>query len=217
MPVMLIWVMFLKMVHNRQDYVTVLIQSHLICTRINKSIVSAQDIIDFWFEQTDPKFWWKKGADFDQLIADRFEVVHHMAIQGRLASWRETALGRLAEIIVLDQFSRNLYRDSPLAFAYDDQALILAQEAIQNKADQELETRQKVFLYLPFMHSESRTAHETALTLFKTPGLEFNYDFELKHKVIIDRFGRYPHRNDILGRQSSEEELKFLQEPGSSF
>ncbi len=184
---------------------------------MDKSVVSAQDIIDFWFEETGPKFWWKKDADFDQLIADRFEVAHHMAIQGKLASWRKTPLGRLAEIIVLDQFSRNLYRDSALAFAYDEQALALAQEAIHVKADQELEARQKIFLYLPFMHSESKAAHETALTLFKAAGLESNYNFELKHKVIIDRFGRYPHRNDVLGRQSSEEELEFLQEPGSSF
>ena len=184
---------------------------------MDKSVVSAQDIIDFWFEETDPKFWWKKDAGFDQLIADRFEVVHHMAIQDGLASWRETPLGRLAEIIVLDQFSRNLYRDSPLAFAYDEQALALAQEAIQNEADQELKIQQKIFLYLPFMHSESKAAHETALTLFKTPGLESNYDFELKHKVIIDRFGRYPHRNEILGRQSTAEEIEFIKEPGSSF
>jgi len=183
---------------------------------INQGIDS-DAIIKFWFEETDPKFWWKKDTDFDQIIAERFEVSHHMAIQGRLSSWRESASGRLAEIIIIDQFSRNLYRDSPLAFAYDGQALALAQEAVQSKADQELETRQKAFLYLPFMHSESREAHETALTLFKAPGLESNYDFELKHKVIIDRFGRYPHRNEILGRQSTAEEIEFLKEPGSSF
>ena len=157
---------------------------------MDKSVVSAQDIIDFWFEEAGPKFWWKKDADFDQMIADRFEVAHHMAIKGKLASWRKTPLGRLAEIIVLDQFSRNLYRESALAFAYDEQALALAQEAIQAKADEELETRQKAFLYLPFMHSESRAAHETALTLFMAPGLESNYDFELKHNIINDRFGR---------------------------
>jgi len=184
---------------------------------LSNSVVSAQDILDFWFEETDPKFWWKKDTDFDQLIADRFEIAHHMATQGGLASWRETPSGRLAEIIVLDQFSRNLYRDSPLAFACDEQALTLAQEAIQAKADEELETRQQAFLYLPFMHSESIQAHEIAVTLFKAPGLESNYDFELKHKVIIDRFGRYPHRNEILGRQSTAEEIEFLKESGSSF
>jgi uncharacterized protein (DUF924 family) len=184
---------------------------------MSRNIVRPEAVIKFWFEETDPRFWWKKDADFDQLIDERFEIAHHMATQGALASWRETPLGRLAEIIVLDQFSRNLYRDSPLAFACDEQALALAQEAIQAGADEELETRQKAFLYLPFMHSESRAAHETALTLFKAPGLESNYDFELKHKLIIDRFGRYPHRNEILGRDSTQEEIEFLKQPGSSF
>jgi len=184
---------------------------------MNKSVVSTQDIIDFWFGEIEQKFWWKKDAEFDQLIVERFQTTHQAAIRGELFSWREAALGRLAEIIVLDQFSRNLYRDSPLAFAYDEQALALAQEAIHAKADQVLDSQQKAFLYLPFMHSESRETHKIAIKLFKAPGLEFNYDFELKHKEIIDRFGRYPHRNDILGRQSSEEELEFLQEPGSFF
>ena len=184
---------------------------------MNRNIVRPEAVINFWFEETDPRFWWKKDADFDQLIDERFEIAHHMATQGALASWRETPLGRLAEIIVLDQFSRNLYRDSPLAFACDEQALALAQEAIQTGADLELEIKQKAFLYLPFMHSESREAHETALTLFNTPGLESNYDFELKHKLIIDRFGRYPHRNEILGRESTQEEIEFLKQPGSSF
>ncbi len=184
---------------------------------MNKNIVRSDAVIEFWFEETDPKLWWKKDADFDQLIAERFEIAHHMAIQGGLASWRETPLGRLAEIIVLDQFSRNLYRGSPLAFAYDERALTLAHEAIQVRADKELETKQKAFLYLPFMHSESRQAHKTALILFNTPGLESNYDFELKHKLIIDRFGRYPHRNEILGRESTQEEIEFLKQHGSSF
>jgi len=184
---------------------------------MNKNIVRAEAVIKFWFEETGPKFWWKNDSDFDQLIAERFEVAHHMAIQGGLACWRETPLGRLAEIIVLDQFSRNLYRDSPTAFACDEQALALAEEAIQVKADEALETKQKAFLYLPFMHSESREAHKTALILFKASGLESNYDFELKHKHIIDRFGRYPHRNEILGRESTQEEIEFLKQPGSSF
>ena len=184
---------------------------------MSRNIVRPEAVIKFWFEETDPKFWWKKDADFDQLIDERFEIAHHMATQGALASWRETPLGRLAEIIVLDQFSRNLYRDSPLAFACDEQALALAQEAIQTGADLELEIKQKAFLYLPFMHSESREAHETALTLFNAPGLESNYDFELKHKLIIDRFGRYPHRNEILGRESTQEEIEFLKQLGSSF
>ena len=184
---------------------------------MNQNIVRPDDVIKFWFEEIESKSWWTKDAEFDQLIADRFEVAHQMAIQGGLSFWRETPLGRLAEIIVLDQFSRNLYRDAPHAFAYDEKAQMLAQEAINAKADEELTPNQKVFLYMPFMHSESAEMHKVAIELYSEPGLEGNYDFELKHKTIIDRFGRYPHRNAILGRESTAEELEFLKDPGSSF
>ena len=184
---------------------------------MNKYVVRDNEVVKFWFEEIDKKFWWKKDTELDRIIVERFQTTHHAAIQGKLFSWRKTALGRLAEVIVLDQFSRNLYRDSPLAFAYDNQALVLAQEAIHVEADQELNPRQKAFLYLPFMHSESIESHDIAVTLFNVPGLESNYDFELKHKAIIDRFGRYPHRNEILNRESTSEEIEFLKEPGSSF
>lgn len=179
--------------------------------------MTADSILNFWFQEIDPAMWWKKDVEFDQTIRDRFSTVHQQATQGELQSWRVSSHGRLAEVIVLDQFSRNLFRDLPLSFAYDGMALVLAQEAIQLGADQELSSTEKAFLYLPFMHSESLSIHQQAVDLFKQPGLENNYDFELKHKRIIDRFGRYPHRNKILGRTSSEEELSFLQEPGSSF
>ncbi|RMH18945.1 MAG: DUF924 domain-containing protein, partial [Gammaproteobacteria bacterium] len=125
--------------------------------------------------------------------------------------------GRLAEIIVLDQFSRNLYREDPRAFAQDALALALSQEAIAQEADQALSASQKAFLYMPFMHSESAIIHEMALKLFDQPGLEGNLDFEIQHKTIIDQFGRYPHRNAILGRSSTEAEQKFLQNPGAGF
>lgn len=104
-----------------------------------------------------------------------------------------------------------------MAFAYDVQALVLAQEAIRVKANQSLPAAQISFLYMPFMHSESSVMHKLAVELFSEPGLESNLDFELKHKAIIDRFGRYPHRNDILGRSSTEQEIEFLQQPGSAF
>ena len=123
----------------------------------------------------------------------------------------------LAEIIILDQFSRNIYRDSPRAFAYDTLALVLAQEAIRRKFDDELKVKQRAFLYMPFVHSESAELHEIALFLFDKPGLEDNFNYEIRHKEIIDRFGRYPHRNEILGRKSTAEELEFLAQPGSSF
>lgn len=174
-------------------------------------------IIDFWFKEIEPKYWWKKDSEFDRLIADRFLDVHNAAIKCELYVWRNSSLGRLAEVIILDQFSRNIYRGSPLSFAYDPLALALSQEAITAKANQSLVPDQKAFLYLPFMHSESPAIHAIALELFKEPGLESNLDFEIRHKAIIDRFGRYPHRNEILGRQSTEEEINFLKEAGSSF
>jgi uncharacterized protein (DUF924 family) len=136
---------------------------------------------------------------------------------GELAHWRVDAHGRLAEIIVLDQFSRNLYRNSGQAFAYDLTALVLAQETIRLGLDQQLTTVEKSFLYLPYMHSESLAIHEQAVELYSIAGLEFNLKFELKHKVIIERFGRYPHRNIVLGRTSTTEEMLFLQQADSSF
>jgi len=179
--------------------------------------VEYQSVLGFWFSEIDPKKWWAKDVDFDRLVTKRFQATHDAAAKGELFAWRETPEGRLAEIIVLDQFSRNIYRDSPLAFAYDGQALVLAQEAIRANAQQELPPKQKAFLYIPFMHSESKIIHEISVKLFSEPGLEHNLEFELKHKAIIDRFGRYPHRNAILGRESTEEEIAFLKQPGSSF
>jgi uncharacterized protein (DUF924 family) len=176
-----------------------------------------EDIIDFWFDEIDEKFWWKKDERFDHLITDRFLNVHKAATKCKLYRWRENPLGRLAEIIVLDQFSRNIYRDNPLAYAYDPIALTLAQESISEEANRSLNPEQKAFLYMPFMHCESQLIHEIAVKLYSEPGLEQNLEFEIKHKAIIDRFGRYPHRNEILGRQSTEEEIAFLKEPGSSF
>ena len=174
-------------------------------------------IIDFWFKEIEPKFWWKKDSEFDRLIADRFLEIHNAATKCELYVWRDRPLGRLAEVIVLDQFSRNIYRGTPLSFAYDPLALVLAQEAITAKANQSLNADQKAFLYLPFMHSESPAIHELAMELFKEPGLESNLKFEIQHKAIIDRFGHYPHRNEILGRQSTGEEISFLKETGSSY
>ncbi len=123
----------------------------------------------------------------------------------------------MAEIIVLDQFSRNIFRDKPEAFASDALALALAQEAIAAKADEQLKPIERSFLYMPFMHSESLAIHEVAVGLFENNGIASNYDFEIKHKTIIERFGRYPHRNSILGRESTPEEIEFLTQPGSSF
>ncbi|GIU05456.1 MULTISPECIES: DUF924 family protein [unclassified Shewanella] len=174
-------------------------------------------IIHFWFEEIEPKQWWVKDLEFDALIKQRYASLLAQALQGELYHWRATPQGRLAEIIVLDQFSRNIYRDTPKAFAADAIALVLAQEAVAINCDSELKAKQVPFLFMPYMHSESALVHEVAVRLFSRESAKGNLDFELRHKAIIDQFGRYPHRNAILGRESSAEEIAFLQQPGSSF
>ena len=176
-----------------------------------------QTIIDFWFQELEPSQWWQKDLDFDAMIQKRFGHLHEQATAGELYSWRETAKGSLAEIIILDQFSRNIYRDKPEAFASDPLALALSQFAISKKFDEQLNQTERSFMYLPFMHSESAMIHEGALKLYESLGNAGNLDFELRHKTIIDRFGRYPHRNKILGRLSSAEEAEFLKQPNSGF
>jgi len=178
---------------------------------------SVQEVLEFWFVELEPRQWWVKDEGVDREIEGRFVALHQDAIAGKLFDWRETAMGRLAEIIILDQFSRNIYRDRAEAFAWDGMALVLAQEAVRIGADQEFETPEKAFFYMPYMHSESMAIHTQAVRLFDQPGAEFNLEFEIRHKAIIDRFGRYPHRNSVLGRKSSPEELVFLEGPNSSF
>jgi uncharacterized protein (DUF924 family) len=176
-----------------------------------------QEIIDFWFTELEPKQWWQKDLKFDAMIQNRFGSLHQQAKAGELFEWRETALGSLAEIIVLDQFSRNIYREKPESFACDPLALALAQVAISKGFNAELSQTERGFLYLPFMHSESKLIHIEAVKLFESLGNSNNLEFEHKHKAIIDRFGRYPHRNGILGRESTAEEIEFLKQPNSSF
>jgi uncharacterized protein (DUF924 family) len=179
--------------------------------------MSFHNVIAFWFEEIDPKCWWRADEAFDNLIRSRFGSFHARAASHGLPDWRTEPRGRLAEIIVLDQFSRNLYRGTAQAFENDPLALDLAQDAIRIGVAGQLVPVQRAFLYLPFMHSESAADHQTAMTLFTEPGLEPNLAAEIRHKAIIDRFGRYPHRNVALGRESTEEELAFLKTPGSSF
>ncbi|WMC11904.1 DUF924 domain-containing protein [Oceanimonas pelagia] len=176
-----------------------------------------QNVLAFWFEELSPAQWWHKDAKLDAAIAERFGSLHERACQGELWQWRSGALGRLAEIIVLDQFSRNIHRGKPASFAADGMALALAQEAIRQGAEHGLSREQRLFLYMPFMHSESLGIHDQALVLFERLGLADNLDYERRHRRIIERFGRYPHRNAILGRPSTAEELVFLKQPGSGF
>ena len=174
-------------------------------------------ILAFWFEENGSEQWWSSDPQFDAEIRSRFGALHDRAVEGELYDWRDTPEGRLAEIVLLDQFSRNLYRDAPRAFAADGMALALAQEAVRIGADQALPPVRRQFVYMPYQHSESPRIHEVAVVLFESLDVPESLDFERRHKAIIDRFGRYPHRNRVLGRPSTEEEIAFLREPGSSF
>ena len=179
--------------------------------------VTADDVLNFWFETCSPKDWFSSSDEMDQTITKRFADTLKAASQCELSGWRCNAMGRLAEIIVLDQFSRNIYRGNAQAFTQDSLALALAQEVVSQGIDQRYIAKHRAFVYMPYMHSESRIIHRQAEILFNVPELEQSYAFELKHKLIIDQFGRYPHRNTLLGRTSTEEELTFLAQPGSSF
>lgn len=179
--------------------------------------MNPEAILTFWFDELEPRQYFVKDASLDATIRQRFADTHAAAARGELYAWRDSVHGRLAEIIVLDQFSRNLFRDDPRAFACDPMALVLAQELVRSGSAHDLPAARRAFAYMPYMHSESPRIHDIAVRLFSEPGLEGNLKFEHSHKAIIDRFGRYPHRNAVLGRTSSEGELAFLKEPGSSF
>lgn len=179
--------------------------------------MQTKDIIHFWFEELTDKQRFAKDEALDAAMRVRFGATVQAAAQGELFEWRSTARGRLAEILVLDQFSRNIYRGTPAAFAQDPQALLLAQELVASGQDQSLPLVQRSFAYMPYMHSESLAIHEQAVQLFSQPGMEGTLAFELRHQAIIAQFGRYPHRNAILGRASTVQEQVFLEQPGSSF
>jgi uncharacterized protein (DUF924 family) len=176
-----------------------------------------ENILHFWFTELTPKQHFAKDAALDETIRTRFDATLTAAARCELFAWRATPEGRLAEILVLDQFSRNVYRETARAFAQDALALALAQELAASGQDRSLPLAQRSFAYMPYMHSESALVNAQAVELFSQPGLEDTLRFELRHKEIIDRFGRYPHRNALLGRDSSPEELAFLIEPGSGF
>jgi uncharacterized protein (DUF924 family) len=182
-----------------------------------KDIATARQVLAFWFEELTPAQWWRKEPALDRLITARFGTTLAAAKAASLAHWRNSARGRLAELIVLDQFSRNVFRGRAESFEADATALALAREAVRAGADRELAVIERAFVYMPYMHSESLDDHREALRLFDQPGLESSLDFERLHHAIILRFGRYPHRNAILGRSSTPEELEFLSQPGSAF
>ncbi len=180
-------------------------------------MITPQDVLHFWFQELTPHLHFSKNADLDQTIRNRFLEIHSQILEGRTKDWKNSPEGALAEILVLDQFSRNMFRDTALAYASDHLAIQLAKMALKAGHDTQLPLEQRRFLYMPFMHSEQREDHEEAIKLFSQKGLEENLKFELLHKKIIDRFGRYPHRNEALKRTSTKEELEFLKQDDSFF
>lgn len=176
-----------------------------------------QKVITFWFEESSKDDWFKDAKKRDEEIRERFEELHGRIVAGEF--WKElsSAHAYLAEVIVLDQFSRQMYRGSSLAFAFDALALSLSQHAIAAGYDKDLSPDERLFLYLPFMHSESRAVHVEAVKLFESLGDENSLKYEQIHKDIIDRFGRYPHRNATLGRESTPEEIDYLENNQEDF
>ena len=174
-------------------------------------------ILQFWFEDISPKQWFKKDDTFDDLLKDRFGKYVADALGGRLDSWASTKEGTLALILLLDQMTRNIHRDTPLAFAGDEMAVAHALRAVDKGYLETPPSAQNTFMLMPLMHSEDMTIHERAAPLFAYYTPEMVQNSLQKHTVIIKRFGHYPHRNAILGRPSTEEEIAFLQEPNSSF
>ena len=176
-------------------------------------IVSPQEVLEFWFKECEASDWFKKSEELDTEIRTRFLPTYEAIVSGETVHWRKTPRGRLAEIIVLDQFSRNMFRDDAKAFAADELAVELAKETLPYW--DEFSIQERSFVVMPFMHSESFEVHEGASKWFDEPGLERRKKYELAHREIIERFGRYPHRNHVLGRTSTPEEAAFLKEhPG---
>ena len=176
------------------------------------------NILNFCFTEVGSQKFFEKDLGFDELLRARFTHILEQAAAAEFYTWRRSIEGRLAEIIVLDQFSRNIYRNTPNAFSQDSMALALAQEAVAAGILEELKhVDERKFILMPYMHSESKLIHQQAELLFKQFTNAENSHSEMKHKVIIDCFGRYPHRNKILGRTSTVEEIDFLRQPNSSF
>lgn len=175
---------------------------------------SYKNVLDFWFEEAGPKRWFKKSATFDEICRARFLPTLEAAARGECWEWRSTPSGRCAEIIVLDQFSRNLFRDSARAFAADSIALVLAQEAVASGDHLKMTGDERYFTYMPYMHSESLAVHDEAVRLFEELGRPEPLRYEHAHKKVIEQFGRYPGRNAALGRKNTPDEVVYLETNG---
>lgn len=169
-----------------------------------------REIIDFWFSDRVRKLWFNATPEFDQELRERFLSTWEQASRGELDDWKQSAEGCLALVIVLDQFPLNMFRGEARSFATEALSREVARDAIDQEFDRMLEVEQRAFLYMPFMHSEDLADQQLASTLFDQDGLESNYRFARHHRGIIEKFGRFPHRNAILGRPSSVEEIEYL-------
>lgn len=175
--------------------------------------VTPQQIIDFWFSPEVRPRWFDSTPDLDRLIRERFEATLLLAAQGGLEDWAKTASGALGLCILLDQFPLNMYRGEPRSFETEQQAVAVAKAAVEAGLDRALTDSQKAFLYMPLMHSESLEDQALSVQLYEAAGLAQNARFARHHQDLIRRFGRFPHRNAILGRESTADELAYLSSP----
>jgi uncharacterized protein (DUF924 family) len=179
--------------------------------------ITPSDVLDYWFsDETRPK-WFEGDEKFDDELRRRFIGAWDEARKGGLDHWTATPEGTLALVILLDQIPRNCHRGVPDAFSTDPLALHWAKWAVEQGLDRGLGAEHRQFLYLPFMHSEQLADQEHGMTLYTALGLPSPLDYMRQHRDIIARFGRFPHRNEILGRESTPEEIEFLKQPGSRF
>ena len=169
-----------------------------------------QDLVDYWFSEETSKYWFKSTKAFDRALANAYEDTWLQAKQGKLDHWQQAATGSLALVIVLDQFPLNMFRGQAKSFSTEAQSRDVARAAIKNKFDQELVVKQRSFIYMSFMHSEDLLDQALSVKLFDAPGMESNYRFALHHYAIVERFGRFPHRNKILGRVTTDAEIEYL-------
>lgn len=178
-----------------------------------------KEVLKFWFEEIEPQQWFQKNESFDQEVTDRFHVTYDMAQKDLCSDWTKSADGILALCVVLDQFPRNMFRDSSKAFQTDEKALLIAKDALNNEFDVLLPPEQRMFVYMPFMHSEKLEEQERSVLLFESmkEDSSMSYDYALKHFDVIKQFGRFPHRNKSLDRVSTKAELEYLKLPNSSF
>lgn len=169
-----------------------------------------KDVLDFWFVEHGPDDWYAGDLEFDRKCAERLGAVHARAVKSELWEWRKTPEGRLAELILLDQVSRQLYRNDARAFASDTMALALAQETIAQGADRALDVHGRLFVYMPFQHAESLVIQKQSVKLFENLGDDAFLPYAIEHHDIIARFGRFPLRNKALGRTSTAEEIAYI-------